>query len=276
MERKLKAAVESIRKITDFVPETVIVLGSGLGGFADEIDCECAVDYGDIDCFPVSGVEGHRGRLLLGRFRGVRVAVLQGRVHYYEGYSPEETVLPLRVMALLGAKRIILTNAAGGINPTFSAGELMLITDHISFLVPSPLRGRNIDALGTRFPDMTDIYSPRMTEIAKAEAKRLGLTVRQGVYAQLSGPNYETPAEIRALRALGADAVGMSTATEAAAARHAGLECFGISCITNLAAGVGTERLSHSEVQQTADRVGRDFCALLSAVIEKTGERDDR
>ncbi len=275
MPKRLKAAYDSIRSRTDFVPETAIVLGSGLGGFAKKVKNPVIIDYNDIEGFPVSGVEGHEGRLLLGKIEEKRVAVMQGRVHYYEGFSPDEVVLPIRVMGLLGAKRLILTNAAGGINPSLSAGSLMLISDHISFFVPSPLRGENIPLLGPRFPDMTEVYSARLRNIAKTEAEELGITLHEGVYAQLSGPNYETPAEIRALSVLGADAVGMSTACEAIAARHMGIECCGISCITNLAAGVGSSPLSHDEVQQTADRVGREFSALLTALIKNAGNADE-
>ena len=256
---RLLACVAAIRQKTDFVPRTALVLGSGLGGFGERLALEAAVDYKDIPGFPVSTVPGHQGRFLFGFVGEEPVVAMQGRVHYYEGYSMEDVVLPIRVMGLLGAKRLVLTNAAGGIGPGLEAGDLMLLTGHIAAFVPSPLIGPNVEELGPRFPDMTEAYSPRLREKALAAARRLGIPLKEGVYLQTTGPQYETPAEIRMFAALGANAVGMSTACEAIAARHMGLEVCGISCITNLAAGLSGKALSHQEVQETADRVAQQF-----------------
>ena len=235
---RLQACVAAIRQKTDFAPRTALVLGSGLGGFGERLALEAAVDYKDIPGFPVSTVPGHQGRFLFGFVGEEPVVAMQGRVHYYEGYAMEDVVLPIRVMGLLGAKRLVLTNAAGGIGPGLEAGDLMLLTGHIAAFVPSPLIGPNVEELGPRFPDMTEAYSPRLREKALAAARRLGIPLKEGVYLQTTGPQYETPAEIRMFAALGANAVGMSTACEAIAARHMGLEVCGISCITNLAAGL--------------------------------------
>lgn len=264
---RLQACVSAIRKKTDFVPSTALVLGSGLGAFGEKIRLETAVDYRDIPGFPVSTVVGHQGRFLFGYVGEEPVVVMQGRVHYYEGYPMEDVVLPIRVMGLLGAKRLVLTNAAGGIGPDLEPGDLMLLTDQIASFVPSPLLGQNLEELGPRFPDMTEIYSPRLRERALAAAGKLGFPLKQGVYLQATGPQYESPAEIRMFRTLGANAVGMSTACEAIAARHMGLEICGISCVTNLAAGLGEAPLSHEEVQQTADRVAQRFQALVWELI---------
>lgn len=260
---RLQACVAAIRKKTDFVPRTALVLGSGLGGFGERLALEAAVDYKDIPGFPVSTVPGHQGRFLFGFVGEEPVVAMQGRVHYYEGYAMEDVVLPIRVMGLLGAKRLVLTNAAGGIGPGLEAGDLMLLTGHIAAFVPSPLIGLNVEELGPRFPDMTEAYSPRLREKALAAARRLGIPLKEGVYLQTTGPQYETPAEIRMFAALGANAVGMSTACEAIAARHMGLEVCGISCITNLAAGLSGKGLSHQEVQETADRVAQQFQSLV-------------
>ena len=248
------------------------MLGSGLGGFADNVKIEAVVEYGEIEGFPVSTVSGHKGRFVLGYVGKEPVAVMQGRVHYYEGYPMRDVVLPIRVMARLGARRLILTNAAGGIHPDFAAGALMLLTDHISSFVPSPLLGPNEEAFGLRFPDMSEVYSRKLRTVAEEEAGKLGIPLKQGIYFQTTGPNYETPAEIRMFRTLGADAVGMSTACEAMTARHLGLEVCGISCITNLAAGISKAPLSHEEVKATADRVAEDFQALLRAMISRMTE----
>ncbi len=264
---RVEACVRAIRARSDLVPEAAVVLGSGLGGFAEQLRPVAAIDYREIPGFPVSTVEGHAGRFLLGSLGGKQIAVMQGRVHYYEGYAMEDVVLPIRVLGRLGAKQVILTNAAGGIGPGLAPGDLMLLTDHIASFVPSPLIGPNEDALGTRFPDMTAVYSPLLREKAKAAAKGLGITLKEGVYLQTTGPAYETPAEVRMFARLGADAVGMSTACEAVAARHSGMEVCGISCITNLAAGLGDSPLSHGEVQTAADRAARDFTRLLLALI---------
>ncbi len=269
MYSKLQNAVNSIREKTDFVPEIAIVLGSGLGGFADEIDVVATVDYGEIKGFPVSTVAGHKGRFVFGYLSGKAVVAMQGRVHYYEGYPIGDVVMPTRIMGMLGAKKLILTNAAGGVNYNYRPGDFMIITDHITNFVPSPLIGENIEELGVRFPDMSEVYSKRLRKIVAESAIECGISIKEGVYVQLTGPNYETPAEIRMCRTLGADAVGMSTACEAMTARHMGLEVCGISCITNMASGMNREPLSHKEVQETADRVAEQFKALITAVVGK-------
>lgn len=270
---KLSACLASVRAKTDFVPEIALVLGSGLGAFADEkVDIETVVNYDEIEGFPVSTVIGHKGRFVFGTVGGVKVAVMQGRVHYYEGYPITDVVLPARLMKLLGAKVLFLTNASGGINPDFSAGDFMLIRDHIASFVPNPLIGSNVEELGTRFPDMSNVYDNALCDIILDSAHELGIAMRQGVYAQLTGPSFETPAEIRMLHTLGADAVGMSTAVEAIAARHAGMKVCGISCISNLAAGISPTPLTHEEVQETADKAAPRFKALLAEAIENISD----
>lgn len=267
-ERLLKCR-EEIRKRTDFRPQVGIVLGSGLGGYADNMEISCEIPYREIPGFPVSTVQGHDGKFLFGYVKNTPVILMKGRVHYYEGYSMEDVVLPVRLMGLLGADTVILTNAAGGINRTFQAGDLMLITDHISIAVPNPLRGENIDELGTRFPDMSHVYDPELQEAAKKTAARQGISLREGIYVQCSGPSYETPAEIRMLGALGADAVGMSTVCEAIAARHMGMKVCGISCITNMAAGILDQPLDHREVQKSADQAKEKFENLITGLVGK-------
>ena len=269
MYNKLQNAIKSIREKTDFVPEVALILGSGLGDFADNIETVATVPYNEIEGFPTSTVAGHKGRFVFGYLGGKAVVAMQGRVHFYEGYPIGDVVMPTRIMGMLGAKKLILTNAAGGINYNYRPGDFMIITDHITSFVPSPLIGANIDELGVRFPDMSEVYSKRMRAIVASAAIDCGISIKEGVYVQLTGPNYETPAEIRMCRTLGADAVGMSTACEAMAARHMGIEVCGISCITNMAAGMNREPLSHKEVQETADRVAAQFKALISAVIER-------
>ena len=267
MYQRLMQCVETIRRKTDFRPETAIVLGSGLGGYGERVQVEAEISYHEIEGFPVSTVAGHKGRFLFGHVGNTSVVLMQGRVHYYEGYDMEEVVLPIRLMGMLGAKRILLTNAAGGINLNFKPGDLMLITDHISSFVPSPLRGANIDELGPRFPDMSRVYDPGLCDKVRQAARELNLSIQEGIYLQTSGPNYETPAEIRMFRSLGADAVGMSTVCEAIAARHMGMEVCGISCITNMAAGILDQPLNHQEVQQTADLVKEKFENLVTGVL---------
>jgi purine-nucleoside phosphorylase len=269
MYTKLQNAVKSIREKTDFVPEIGLILGSGLGDFAEQIEAVATVDYNDIEGFPVSTVAGHKGRFVFGYMNGKKVVAMQGRVHYYEGYPITDVVMPTRIMGLLGIRKLILTNAAGGINESFTQGDFMTITDHISDFVPSPLIGKNIDELGVRFPDMSEVYSKRGRDIIDECAERCGIKMQKGVYIQLTGPNYETPAEIRMCRTLGADAVGMSTACEAMAARHMGIEVVGISCITNMAAGISKVKLSHKEVQETADRVAVKFKMLIGELIKE-------
>lgn len=266
---KLKKCLAAVREKTDFAPDVALVLGSGLGDYAKQVEIEAEVDYADIDGFPVSTAPGHKGRFVFGYVRDVPVVVMEGRVHYYEGYPIEDVVLPVRLMGMMGAKKLILTNAAGGINVDFEPGTLMSIKDHILYGVPNPLIGANVEELGVRFPDMSFTYSQRIGEIIKEEAQRIGVTFAEGVYIQFTGPSYETPAEIKMARRMGADAVGMSTACEAIAARHMGMEIAGISCITNPAAGVSLHELTHAEVTDTADRVSKQFEELVSAVIAR-------
>ena len=268
---KIQNCVRQIREKTDFVPDVAVVLGSGLGEFAKQAQIVASVNYSDIEGFPVSTVKNHAGRFIFGYVNGVPVVMMQGRVHYYEGYDVSDVVLPIRVMGLLGAKTLILTNAAGGVDPTFRPGNIMMITDHISCFVPSPLMGKNIEELGTRFPDMTNVYNSDLRKLIVKAAADTGVEIKQGVYMQLTGPNYETPAEIRAYGIMGANAVGMSTAIEAMAANHMGLKVCGVSCITNMAAGLNSEPLSHEEVAQTAARVACEFEALMARLITLIG-----
>ena len=267
MYNKLVKCLESVRKKTDFKPEVALILGSGLGDFADEINIVDTIEYTEIEGFPVSTVKGHKGRFVFGYVEETPVVIMQGRVHFYEGYPMTDVVLPTRLMGMMGAKKILLTNAAGGSNPNFKAGDLMIITDHITTAVPSPLIGPNIEELGTRFPDMSEVYSKRIQSVIEDCAKDLGIEMQKGVYVQFTGPNYETPAEIRLAQSWGGDAVGMSTACEAMAACHMGLEIGGISCITNMAAGISEVALDHKEVQETADMVAKSFKALVAKVI---------
>ncbi len=265
---KLMKCYECVQKKISFKPELALILGSGLGDYADTMEVVETLDYHDIEGFPVSTVPGHKGRFVFGYAGGVSIVAMQGRVHFYEGYKPQDVVLPVRLMKLMGAKVLFLTNAAGGINRSFNAGDLMLITDHISMSVPSPLIGENIDELGVRFPDMSEVYSRRLQKVIENAAVTAGVPLRKGVYIQTTGPQYETPSEIRAYERLGADAVGMSTAIEAIAARHAGMEICGISCISNLAAGISVNPLTHKEVQETADRVAPLFKKLVTQAIK--------
>lgn len=265
---KLMKCFECVQKKISFKPEIALILGSGLGDYADTMEVAETLDYHDIEGFPVSTVPGHKGRFVFGYAGGVPIVAMQGRVHFYEGYKSQDVVLPIRLMKLMGAKVLFLTNAAGGINRSFNAGDFMLITDQISMSVPSPLIGENIDELGVRFPDMSEVYSRRLRKIIENSAVTAGVPLRRGVYIQTTGPQYETPAEIRAYERLGADAVGMSTAIEAIAARHAGMEICGISCISNLAAGISVNPLTHAEVQETADRVAPLFKKLVTQAIK--------
>lgn len=265
---KLMKCFECVQQKITFKPEIALILGSGLGDYADTMEVVETLDYHDIEGFPVSTVPGHKGRFVFGYAGGVPIVAMQGRVHFYEGYKPQDVVLPIRLMKLMGAKVLFLTNAAGGINRSFNAGDFMLITDQISMSVPSPLIGENIDELGVRFPDMSEVYSRRLRKIIENSAVTAGVPLRRGVYIQTTGPQYETPAEIRAYERLGADAVGMSTAIEAIAARHAGMEICGISCISNLAAGISVNPLTHAEVQETADRVAPLFKKLVTQAIK--------
>ncbi len=270
---KLEKAYSCIREKTSFVPEIALVLGSGLGAFADErVDIEAIVDYKDIEGFPVSTVIGHKGRFVFGTVGGVKVAVMQGRVHYYEGYPMTDVVMPARLLSMLGAKVLFLTNASGGISKKLGAGDFMLIRDHVACFVPNPLIGENVEQLGTRFPDMSNVYDNRLCEIIKNSAADLGIDLKEGVYAQLTGPSFETPAEIKMLGVMGVDAVGMSTAVEAIAARHAGMLVCGISCVANQAAGISPNPLTHDEVQETANKAAPRFKALIAECIENISD----
>lgn len=259
----LKKQLEFIRSKTDFTPEIAVILGSGLGALADEIETQCIIDYKDIPDFPVSTAPGHQGRFVFGRLENKNVVIMQGRIHLYEGYSPQQIANPIRLMRLMGAEILFLTNAAGGISSDFHIGDLMVIDDHISSFVESPLVGKNDDEIGLRFPDMSEVYSKRLRDIIKRTAKEEGTEVKSGVYLQFRGPNFETPAEIKMAKTIGADAVGMSTAIEAQAAKHCGFEVCGISVITNLACGISKTPITSEEVTETANRITPIFKNLI-------------
>ena len=246
-----------------------LVLGSGLGDLAEEIKNPVIINYKDIPHFPVSTVAGHAGRLVIGELEGRNVLCMQGRFHFYEGYEMDQVVFPIQVMKMLGVQRLILTNAAGCVNKAWKPGTLMLINDHIKLAPQSPMRGRNEEELGLRFFDMSRAYDPELIKVAKAQAEKLGIPVTEGVYMFFSGPNFETPAEIRAARVLGADAVGMSTVPEVIAAAHCGLRTLGISCMTNMAAGILDQPLGHTEVLETGLRVKGQFSALIRAIVRE-------
>lgn len=271
---KLLQCYESYKAKIDFTPEVALVLGSGLGDYAKDIRVVDTLDYHDIAGFPISTVPGHAGKFIFGYVGDVPVVCMQGRVHYYEGYEMSDVVLPARLMKLMGAKVLFLTNAAGGIQLGMKPGDFMLIKDQIASFVPSPLRGANIDELGVRFPDMSQIYDPALRGIVKKAAVELGIDLKEGTYLQLSGPQYESPKEVAMCRTLGADAVGMSTACEAIAARHMGMRIVGISCISNLACGISATPLSHKEVQEAADAVAPKFKALVTETILGIGREN--
>lgn len=263
----LKKQLDFIRSKTDFIPEIAVILGSGLGALADEIETQCIIDYKDIPDFPVSTAPGHKGRFVFGRIENKNVVIMQGRIHLYEGYSPQQIANPIRLMRLMGAEILFLTNAAGGISSDFHIGDLMVIDDHISSFVESPLVGKNDDAIGLRFPDMSEVYSKRLRDIIERTAKEEGTEVKSGVYLQFRGPNFETPAEIKMAKTIGADAVGMSTAIEAQAAKHCGFEVCGISVITNLACGISKTPITSEEVTETADRIAPIFKNLIKKSV---------
>ncbi|MBS6643742.1 MAG: purine-nucleoside phosphorylase [Clostridiaceae bacterium] len=271
---RLVKCYESIKDRVPFVPKVALILGSGLGDYADGIKQEAVIEYKDIEDFPVSTVSGHKGRFIFGWVKDVPVVLMQGRVHYYEGYSMEDVVLPTRLMKLMGAQILFLTNAAGGINYDYQAGDFMIIRDQISTFVPSPLIGPNPEELGPRFCDMSTVYKEELRQIIRQEAGRLGMSVREGVYIQLTGPEFETPSTVKMCRILGADAVGMSTACEAVAANHMGMKICGISCISNLGAGMTDQALSNEEVYETAQRVSKDFKQLVTASIIRMGREE--
>ena len=265
---KLISCYECVRKKTDFEPKIAIVLGSGLGDYAETIRVVYELPYNEMEGFPVSTVPGHAGKFIFGYIDEVPVVVMQGRVHYYEGYPITDVVLPTRLMKLMGAKVLFLTNAAGGVNTSFHAGDLMLIKDHISVFAPNPLIGANMDELGVRFPDMSTVYDGELQQIIRRTAKENGIFLQEGVYTQLTGPSFESPAEIRMLRTLGCDAVGMSTVVEAIAANHMGMKICGISCISNLAAGMTANPLTHEEVQEAADTAAPNFKRLVTESVK--------
>lgn len=266
---KLQRALASVRERTDFVPKVALVLGSGLGDYGEEIKKEAVIDYHEIEGFPVSTVPGHKGRYIFGYVGKVPVVCMQGRVHYYEGYSMQDVVMPIRLMRLMGAEILFLTNAAGGIKQGMHAGDFMMITGQIASMVPSPLIGPNVDELGLRFPDMSEVYDKKLQAIIRKASVEHEIPIWEGTYMQLTGPNFESPQEVAMCRTLGADAVGMSTACEAIAAKHAGMRICGISCISNLACGISPEPLTHEEVQQTADLVAPRFKEIITASIIK-------
>ncbi|WP_088035683.1 purine-nucleoside phosphorylase [Evansella clarkii] len=265
----IKEAKEYITSRTNVRPETGLILGSGLGVLAEEIEQAEIIPYSDIPGFPSSTVAGHKGQLVIGNLEGKPVVAMQGRFHFYEGYSMELVTLPVRVMKAIGVKTLIVTNAAGGVNESFEAGDLMLINDHINLFGTNPLIGPNDAGLGVRFPDMSRAYCPELLKQAKQAAEELKLTVKEGVYVGNPGPVYETPAEVRMIRTLGGDAVGMSTVPEVITARHSSMKVLGISCISNMAAGILDEPLSHEEVIETTDRVRENFLAFVKKTMQK-------
>lgn len=269
VNRQLDEAAAFVELQLSGKPEIAVVLGSGLGPLADLVEDPVQIPYGDVPHFSVSTVSGHAGELIGGSLKGRRLLCMNGRVHFYEGYSFAEITFPIKLFKRLGAEMLILTNAVGGINYDFAPGDLMLITDHLNLLGGNPLIGPNNDALGPRFPDMSAVYSLRLQELARSTGAEVGLDLRSGIIAALSGPSYETPAEIRMLRTLGADAVGMSVVPEAIVANHMGMEILAISCVTNAAAGMDEEKLSHDDVKETAAKITDRFTRLVSRIIEQ-------
>lgn len=266
---KLLGCYESVRKQVEFTPKVALVLGSGLGDYANDIDVVATLPYEEIDGFPVSTVPGHKGQFIFGYVKGVPVVCMQGRVHFYEGYDISDVVLPTRLMHMMGAEILFLTNASGGVNKNFKAGDFMMLDDHISIFAPNPLIGQNIDELGTRFPDMSSVYDKELKSIIVESAKDLNITIQRGIYAQLTGPSFESPAEIQLLAKLGVDAVGMSTVVEAIAANHCGMRICAISCVCNLAAGLSENPLTHEEVQEAANAAAPLFKKLVTEAITR-------
>ncbi|MBQ1358113.1 MAG: purine-nucleoside phosphorylase [Oscillospiraceae bacterium] len=265
----LLRCVEQIKEKTDFIPEAAVVLGSGLGHFVDSMEVIAEIPYEDIDGFPVSTVAGHQGKLVFGKIGGRNIVAMQGRVHYYEGYDVHDVVIPIRVLKLLGANTAVFTNAVGAINADYKPGDFVVLSDHISSFMPSPLVGENISQLGERFTPVTDLYDRDMRELALSIGREKDIRVHSGVFLQVTGPQYETPAEIRMFRMLGADTVGMSTAIEATAAKHMGMRVCAINCVTNMAAGINNSVPSHEEVTATANKAGKDFSILLKELITR-------
>ena len=265
--KKVVDCYESIKERIPFQPKVALVLGSGLGNYADSMDVKAEISYSEIKDFPVSTVPGHAGKFIFGYVGEVPVVCMKGRVHYYEGYPISDVVLPARLMKRMGAQILFLTNASGGINTSFGAGDFMLIQDHISCFAPNPLIGQNVDEFGVRFPDMSTVYDRELQDKIRKAARDNGINLKEGVYAQLTGPSFESPAEIRMLRTLGADAVGMSTVVEAIAANHMGMRICGISCVSNLAAGLSANPLTHEEVQEAADKAAPLFQKLITQSI---------
>ncbi|MEI7024629.1 purine-nucleoside phosphorylase [Paenibacillus sp. y28] len=266
---RINQAKQFIEEEIPFMPQIGLILGSGLGVLAESVQNVTVIHYEEIPHFPVSTVEGHAGELIVGELQGKKVLLMKGRFHLYEGYSAQQVAFPIQVMKALGIHTVLITNAAGGVNEQFEAGDLMLITDHLNLMYRNPLIGPNDSEVGVRFPDLSEAYSSRLRSVAIESAEEQGVSLRQGVYAGLLGPSYETPAEIRMLRKLGADSVGMSTVPEVIAARHSGLEVLGISCITNMAAGILPQPLSHDEVMETARRVRKQFAGLIHGILAK-------
>lgn len=270
LSEKIVEAAEYIKNYLPDVPEIAIILGSGLGILADEVEDKIEIPYNSIPNFPVSTVAGHAGKFVFGKVSGKKVLMMNGRFHFYEGYDLKEVTMPIRVFSLLGIKKLIVTNAAGGVNTGFKPGDLMIIKDHVNFSMANPLIGRNLDEFGPRFPDMSNPYNNEFIDLAKKVAKENNIDVVEGVYFMMTGPNYETPAEIRAIRKLGADAVGMSTVPEVIVANHCGIKVLGISCITNMAAGILDQPLNHEEVIETSMMVREKFVLLVKKIIKET------
>ncbi len=268
---KLVKCYDCVKAKIDFKPDVAIVLGSGLGNFADNIEVKARMSYSEIEGFPVSTVPGHAGEFIFGELDGVKVVCMKGRVHYYEGYEISDVVLPIRLMHMMGANTLFVTNASGGINLDYHAGAFMMITDHVSVFAPNPLIGPNIVELGTRFPDMSHVYDPELCDIIRNVAKENNIELFEGVYAQLTGPSFESPAEIRMLGKMGVDAVGMSTVVETIVANHMGMRICGISCVANLAAGLSPNKLTHDEVQAAANEAAPKFTLLVKESVKRMG-----